>query len=203
LLLRYKAAANPTEQETAMNDIRSELMSEIIRLELFVEYRSQHPNTEVVRDVDVYVEQAETLAEFQTKYPGRKGWTIIDNKPWVKISDIDLLVLDRTLPKAKILHREELKTGQLDTPGKAASQIKNAHDAIVQSLNGGPAVKLRQGHSPPNDLTASIDLSSIGASTSAHRGPLGSKAFDKTTGISFAELQKMLSSLVKASQGGT
>ena len=193
-LQRYRNASDPDAGRVHLDAIRSEVMSEILRIELKAEFVAEHPQVEVLRDVDVYVEQPGTADDFSTTHPKRQGWTDIDNKPYIKITDIDLLVVDRSSAKAKVLHREEIKTGESTKVSKADSQLKDAAEAVSNSVKGGAPVRLRQGSV---DITAQIDLASMQSSTSATVGPAGPRRYDKSTGIRTNDLNTLIKTLAE------
>jgi hypothetical protein len=175
----------PREVETAVLDIRSRLMSEILESETAAAY----PTAQVLRDVEVWVEQ---------DVAGR-GARIMETpsgpRPHLTATDIDVLVVERPADggKARIVHREEIKTGRNDQPTKAKGQLETGANAISTAARGGRPIRLVAGGV---DITDGIDMSTVDASTAATRGPAG-KGFDRSLGITADDLLRLVEDLVE------
>lgn len=120
--------------------------------------------------------------------------TVRGRKLYFEVTDMDLVVTqDNASGKRKVVHREELKTGTGNRPGKARAQLDTGAAAMTAAANGGPPVALFESD---KDITPTIDLSSVAGSTSATRGPAG-KGFDKDFGINAKDLDALADELLK------
>jgi len=190
---RYEAKPNHRTLETAISDLRNVLVGDVLEAELAARY----PGTDVLRDVDVWVEQPGTVDEFLASDLAKKGnYDIFDDHVYVKSTDIDMLVIERSVDggKARIVHREEVKTGTTDTQARAKPQLHRGAEEISKAAAGNQRIRLRIGD---RDITERIDLSSVDQSTGATRGPLGKPEFNENLGITAGDLEKLIQSLLE------
>lgn len=175
----------PADVEAAVLDIRSRLMGEIVETETAAAY----PDAEVLRDVQVWVEQDMAV----------EGARLMDTpngrRPHLTATDIDVLVVQRPAAggKARIVHREEIKTGRKDQPIKAKKQLETGANALAGAARGERGVRLVLNDV---DITDTIDLSTVAESTAATRGPAG-KGFDRSLGITADDLLNLVEGLVE------
>ncbi|MCE9577291.1 MAG: DUF4157 domain-containing protein [Deltaproteobacteria bacterium] len=202
-------AENPKEAaREAAYRIRSLVMSEFMASKILAE----HPGAGhgVLADVVVWQETTQaTPEELKRERPelfasGRPGTRFIETargrKLYVQVTDMDLVVVqDQVSGRRRVVHREELKTGANDSPKEARAQLNNGADAVASATTGGPPVALFLGDT---DITATIDLPSVGSSTSATRGPAG-KGFETDLGINSKDLDALAQQLLKLAQATT
>jgi hypothetical protein len=175
----------PDEVDAAVLDLRSRLMAEIVEAETAAAY----PDAEVLRDVEVWVEQ-ELAVEGARLMETPNG-----RRPHLTATDIDVLVVQRPVAggKARIVHREEIKTGRKDQPTKAKTQLETGANALAGAARGERGVRLVL---DDIDITDTIDLSTVADSTAATRGPAG-KGFDRSLGITADDLLNLVEDLVE------
>lgn len=196
--------AKKAEQDAAYR-IRSLVMSEFMASQLLAE----HPGAGhgVLADVVIWEEATQgTREDLKRERPelfanGAPATRFIDSargrRLYFEVTDMDLVVAqDNASGKRKVVHREELKTGAGDRPGKARAQLDKGAASMTAAANGGPAVALFEGN---KDITSTIDLSSVAGSTSATRGPAG-KGFEKDFGINSKDLDALADELLKLAQ---
>ena len=116
-------------------------------------------------------------------------------RPYLKVTDIDVLVIERPPDggKARIVHREEVKTCVTDQPIPAKRQLDKGAQAIASATRGGSSIRLRAG---AVDVTDQIDLSTVEQSTAVTRGTSG-KGFDESLGITADDLKRLVEELVQ------
>jgi hypothetical protein len=107
--------------------------------------------------------------------------------------EIDIMVVER-LPsgKAKVIAREEIKTGGGDTHAKALTQLDDQTGLLRDGAAGKKVIRLEVGR---RDITSEIDLGSDASASKSTRGPAGKK-FDESLGIAADDLEALCKELL-------
>ena len=146
--------------------------------------RHAHPGAEVLDGVKVYEKLPEaTVDEWKTKHPGKPtdGLTRRQGVLYIQRGEIDMMVVERQASgKAKVIAREEIKTGTRDTNAAARGQLDAQTGLLRNAAAGKKAIRLEVGD---RDVTAEIDLDSDASANKSTRGPAG-KGFDESLGVS-------------------
>jgi hypothetical protein len=176
--------------ETAVNELRDHVMTRIVAQEAQDAARVDDPNAKVRTGIKVYEKQEEgTTAEWRANNPG-KGSSGLITRPdglFREQCEIDVLVTtgDEDV-KDRVLHREEIKTGKRDSPGRAKDQLDTAGELLARGDSGKIRLELNQ-----QDITGEIDMASDAAASKSTRGPAG-KGFDESLGINSEDLDKLI-----------
>jgi hypothetical protein len=180
---------NPTER---LPRLRDKLVAKV----LHAEAQHEHPGTEVIDGVKIYERLSEaTLDEWRIKNPGRRtnGLTERDDGLYMLRGEIDMMVVERqTNGKAKVIAREEIKTGGRDTNADARAQLDDQSSLLRDGAIGKKAIRLEAGD---HDITATIDLTSDASATKTTRGPAG-KGFDQSLGVTSNDLEALCKALL-------
>lgn len=183
-----------------MNQENTRETAAIIRSKLAVEIaareaQTKFPGTEVLREVKVYVEQPEAkIEDWRANHPGHDG-IVRERDGHVQLlsTDIDILVIERQPSgKARVVHREEVKSGARDTQSEAKGQLDKGAERLNQGGSGAAKIILERNG---KDITGEIDMASVKGSSGVTRGPAG-KGFDTDLGIRPQELQKIVDELI-------
>ncbi len=188
-IISGKASTNP-KARLAM--LRDKLVAKIFRTEA----EHAHPGAEVLDGVKIYEKLPEAnLDEWGAKNPGKKrdGLTERADGLYMQRGEIDMMVVDRHVSgKAKVIAREEIKTGGRDTNADARGQIDDQTALLGDAAAGKKTIRLEIGD---RDITAEIDLTSDAAASKSTRGPAG-KGFDKSLGVSASDLEALCQDLL-------
>ena len=187
--------ALPTQgRGTTISKLRDAVMAKILAGEALAKAQATEPNAEVLTGIKVYEKQAEgSIAEWLGNNAGKTadGLTMRGAELYMQRSEIDVMVIVREPGgKARVTHREEIKTGTRDTHADAEGQL----DAIGNQLALGSSGKIRL-ELNGKDITAEIDMSTDAAATKATRGP-ADKKFDESLGITARDLERLVKSLL-------
>jgi hypothetical protein len=107
--------------------------------------------------------------------------------------EFDVMVIERQASgKAKVIAREEVKTGIRDTNADARGQLEDQTGILRDAAAGKKTIRLEVGG---NDITAEIDLASDAGANKSTRGPAG-KGFDKSLGVSASDLEALCKDLL-------
>jgi hypothetical protein len=107
--------------------------------------------------------------------------------------EIDSMVIERqTSGKAKVVAREEIKTGVQDTNARARAQLDAQTGLLRDGALGKKTIRLEVGD---HDIAGEIDLGSDATAVKSTRGPAG-KGFDKSLGVSANDLEGMCKELL-------
>ena len=135
------------------------------------------------------------MKEWRAKNPGKPtdGFTHRPDGLYVQRGEIDMMVVEpQPTGKAKVIVREEIKTGSRDTNSDAQAQLSDQTTLLSDGAAGKKAVRLEAGG---RDITDMIDLGSDVSARRSTRGPAG-KGFDETLGVSATDLEKMCKQLL-------
>ncbi len=187
--------ALPTKgKSTTISNLRDAVMAKILAGEALAKAKATEPNAEVLTGIKVYEKQAEgSIAEWLGNNPGKAadGLTMRDGELYLQRREIDVMVVVREPGgKAKVTHREEIKTGTGDTHADAKGQLDSIGDYLAQGSSGKIRLELNG-----KDITAEIDMSTDAAATKATRGP-ADKKFDEGLGITASDLERLIKSLL-------
>lgn len=97
--------------------------------------------------------------------------------------------------KAKVVAREEVKTGGRDTNADARGQLDDQTSLLRDAAASKKTIRLEVGD---RDITAEIDLASDAAASKSTRGPAG-KGFDKSLGVTASDLEALCKDLLDKS----
>ncbi|MCG8422160.1 MAG: hypothetical protein MJE77_29915 [Proteobacteria bacterium] len=186
--------------KTTVEKVRSKLITEVTAAEA----QSRYPGSRVHKDVEIWVEQlARTNAEFKLNHPNYVGGykelpTSNGTRVHVLSTDIDILVV-RPQPagKARIVHREEIKSGAKEKPAKARRQLDKGLERLTEAASGEENIRLIE---DGVDITDTIDLSTAPSSSGVARGPAG-KRFEESLGISARDLEVLVKQLLESELG--
>lgn len=107
-----------------------------------------------------------------------------------------MMVVERQASgKAKVIAREEIKTGVRDTNADARGQLDDQAGLLREAAANTKLVRLEVGD---RDITAEIDLASDAAASKSTRGPAG-KGFDKSLGVTASDLEALCEDLLDKS----
>lgn len=172
--------------------LRDNLVAKILRAEA----EHTHPGGEVIDGIKVYEKLPEAnVDEWKAKNPGKPTDGLTDRADglYIQRGEIDMMVVERqTSGKAKVIAREEIKTGVRDTNASARAQLHNQTGLLRDGAAGKKAIRLEVGG---RDITSEIDLGSDAAATKSTRGPAG-KGFDKSLGVSASDLEALCKDLL-------
>jgi hypothetical protein len=176
--------------------LRDKLMAKILKAEA----QAANPGAEVIDGVKVYEKMPEaTLDEWKVKHPGEKidGLTPRPDGLYMQRGEVDMMVVERDPAggKAKIISREEIKTGVLDTSASAKSQLDAQSTLLRDGASGAKKIRLEVGG---RDIAGELDLATDAGATKTTRGPAG-KGFDKSLGVTAGDLENLCKDLLKSS----
>ena len=110
--------------------------------------------------------------------------------------EIDMMVVERQIGgKAKVIAREEIKTGVGDTHARALRQLDDQSGLLRDAASGRKSIRLEVGG---RDIAGEIDLGSDATAKKSTRGPAGKK-FDESLGVSAPDLERMCKDLLAES----
>jgi hypothetical protein len=190
-----KIPENPRQRD--VNSVASDVRTEVVGQMRAQELAKENPRGEVLRDVEVYEKQPMSVEEFRAaSREAKQGLTLREGKNgeqhvYKRVTDVDALVLDRPLTpgqKSGMTRLEQVKTGQRDTPGEAASQ--NHEAARVIQAGASEAGKVILEHQGRN-ITEQVDLGSVGRARSVTVGPEG-KGFNESLGVTAGGLERAI-----------
>ncbi|MBK9034963.1 MAG: hypothetical protein IPL61_27485 [Myxococcales bacterium] len=183
-------------------DLRDKVMARVLKAEA----EAAHPNAEVLDGVKIYEKQAEaTIEEWRANHrnpdgslPSNPGLRKFGDGLYLERGEMDLVILERpaTGAKAKILKREEVKTGTGDTHAKADAQLKAQSELLGVGARGQTKVRLVRGSN--DGLADEIDLASDAGAIKATRGP-ANRVFNESLGITASDLEQLVEELLKTS----
>lgn len=178
--------------------LRDKLVARMVKDEML----ARHPHNTVLDGVKIYEKLPETtVSEWLSKNPGksRDGLTMRSGELYMQRGEIDIMVIqpDSGGGKAKILLREEIKTGALDTHAKANSQLKSQGKLIEEAAAGTKKIRLEVGG---RDIVDEVDLTSDRPEFAKTRGPAG-KNFDESLGLTASDLEGLCKDLLNVSPG--
>ncbi|MCG8421407.1 MAG: hypothetical protein MJE77_26105, partial [Proteobacteria bacterium] len=179
----------------AVEKIRSRLVTDISANEA----QARYSGARIHRDVEIWVQQPEvTVADFNLRHPNHQGMrrvlsTSNGNRVHVLTTDVDILVVQpQPNGRARIVHREELKSGLTDKPAKAQHQLDKGLRRLSEMAKGEAKIRLIE---DGVDITDTIDFSTADSSSGVTRGPIG-KGFGDHLGISARDLEVLIKELV-------
>jgi hypothetical protein len=110
--------------------------------------------------------------------------------------ELDMMMIERTSDgaKAKIVSREEIKTGVVDTDARAKSQLRAQSELLKDGASGAKKLRLEVGG---RDITDELDLASDAFASKSSRGPAG-KGFDHSLGATASDLEALCNDLLKS-----
>jgi len=172
--------------------LRDKLMMKILQTEA----EHAHPGAEVLDGVKVYEKLPEAnLDEWATKNPGKKKDGLTDRADglYMQRGEIDMMIVERQPNgKAKVIAREEVKTGVRDANADARRQIDDQTLLLSDAAAGKKTIRLEVGG---RNITGEIDLASDATANKSTRGPAG-KGFDRSLGVSASDLEAMCKDLL-------
>ncbi|MEZ4400198.1 MAG: DUF4157 domain-containing protein [Kofleriaceae bacterium] len=187
----------PESTTRKLSDLRDKVMAKLLKAEA----QAAHPDAQVLDNVKIYEKQAEkTRDEWRNNrrlpdgsLPHGRGLVDIDGVLYLQRGELDLLIIERPTAggKAKIVKREEIKTGHRDNHADAKSQLMAQAELLSAGASGQKSIRLFDGE---EDLTDTIDLASDATAEKATRGP-ADKKFNKSLGITAIELEKLIKGL--------
>jgi hypothetical protein len=176
--------------------LRDKLMAKILKAEA----QAANPGAEVIDGVKVYEKVSEAaLEEWKVKHPGGKidGFTPRPDGLYMQRGEVDMMVVERdpASGKAKIISREEIKTGNRDTHADARSQLDAQSDLLREGASGAKKIRLERGG---RDIANELELASDANAMKSTRG-LAGKGFDKSLGATAGDLENLCKDLLKNS----
>jgi hypothetical protein len=172
--------------------LRDRLVAKLLR----VEAEHAHPGAEVLDGVKIYKKLPETsLDEWKANNSGKptSGLTRREGDLYMQRGEIDVMIVERQPSgKAKVIAREEVRTGVHDTNARARAQLDDQTSLLRDGASGKRPIRLEAGD---RNITGEIDLGSDAAASKSTRGPTG-KGFDKSLGISAGDLEAMCKDLL-------
>jgi hypothetical protein len=175
--------------------LRDKFVAKILRGEA----ERVHPGAEVFDGVKIYERVSPVAgAESHIEDPGpdSAGLTIRDGKPYMQRGEIDMMIVERQPSgRAKIVSREEIKTGARDTNADARRQLNEQTKLFRDAASGGTGQRAILLEFNGKDITDDIDMVSDALATKTTRGPAG-KAFDNSLGVSASDLEALCKELL-------
>jgi hypothetical protein len=188
-----KIPENPKQRD--VNSVTSDVRTEVVGQMRAQELARENPRGEVLRDVKVYEKQSMSVEEFRAaSREAKQGLTLREGKDgqphvYKLATDIDELVLEKPLTpgqKSGMTRLEQVKTGQRDTPGAAASQNHEAARVIQAGVSeAGKVILEHQGR----NITEQVDLGSVAHARSVTVGTEG-KGFNESLGVTAGGLER-------------
>jgi hypothetical protein len=185
------------KRATVVSELRDYVMAKITGEEALARAQKTDPNAKVLTGVKVYerIGTERSVAEYKTNHPEDTSQGLIAREDGVyrQRREIDVMVIvPQEGAPAKISHREEIKTGTTDTNADALDQLNEIGGHLAKGEAGGIRLELNG-----KNITPEIDLASDSSATKATRGP-SDKGFDESLGITAADLERLVKSLVDA-----
>jgi hypothetical protein len=180
--------------------LRDKLVAKILRAEA----EHTHVGAKAIESVKVYEKLPEaTIEEWKANNPTKQPNGLIrrGDQVYVQRGEIDMMLVERQPNgKAKIVAREEIKTGVHDANADARSQLDAQTSLLGDAAAGKKTIRLEVGD---RDITSELDLTSDAAASKSTRGPAG-KGFDKSLGVSASDLEALCKFLLSkfAETGG-
>jgi hypothetical protein len=175
--------------------LRDKLVAKVLR----VEAEHAHPGAEVIDGVKLYEKLPEAnVDEWKAKNPGKEGDGLVERADglYMQRGEVDMMVVEQqTDGKAKVIAREEIKTGGRDTNASARAQLDNQTSLLRDGAAGKKIIRLDAGD---RDITGEIDLGSDASADKSTRGPAG-KSFDKSLGVTANDLEALCKDLLAKS----
>jgi hypothetical protein len=172
--------------------LRDKLVAKLLRAEA----ESAHPAAEVIEGVKIYEKLPEaSVEEWRANNPGEEPGGLMrrGGMLYMQRGEIDMMVVERQPSgKAKVISRQEIKTGVVDTNARARAQLDDQTSLLRDAAAGKKAIRLEVGG---RDITGEIDLASDATAKKSTRGPAG-KGFDQSLGVSASDLEKMCKDLL-------
>jgi hypothetical protein len=172
--------------------LRDKLIAKLLRAEA----EQAHHGAEVLDGVRIYEKLPEaSMEEWRARNPDKRadGLTERNDGLYMQRGEIDSMVIERqTSGKAKVVAREEIKTGVQDTNARARAQLDAQTGLLRDGASGKKAIRLEVGD---HDIAGELDLGSDAAAVKSTRGPAG-KGFDKSLGVSSNDLEGMCKELL-------
>ena len=189
------AGTTAKNRSDRLSMLRDKLVAKILRAET----EHSHPGAKVIDGVKIYEKLPEaSVEEWRAKNPGEptSGLVRRDGVLYMQRGEIDIMVVERqTSSKAKVITREEVKTGGRDSNSAARGQLNEQTGLLRDAAAGQKMIRLEVGN---RDITGEIDLGSDATATKFTRGPAG-KGFDKSLGVSASDLEVMCKDLLAKS----
>lgn len=192
----------------ALKDRLPKLRDKVMAKVLKAEAQAAHPTGEVLESVKIYEKQAEkSIEEWRNNHPkpdgsppSIRGLVTRDGALYLQRGEMDIMIIERSAAggKAKIVEREEIKTGIDDTPADAAAQLKEQDALLSAGAQGQTEIRLE---SRSKNITAEIDLASDASAIKKSRGPSNRK-FDRSLEITAVDLENLIKALNSASPKG-
>ncbi|HET9624292.1 MAG TPA: hypothetical protein VFP84_23125 [Kofleriaceae bacterium] len=187
--LLAKHAKNPSER---LHRFRDKLLAKI----LHVEAERMYPGAEVLDSVEIYEQLREAEVEaWITDHPNqlREGLVRRDGQPYMQRGEIDMMVIERQPSgRAKIIAREEIKTGLRDSNASARGQLNAQSELLREAAAGHKVIRLELAG---RDISAEIDVATDAMASKSTRGP-ARKGFDTSLGASAADLEALCKDLL-------
>jgi hypothetical protein len=194
--------------EIAIEWLRNRLISNVVGDEIAFQY----PSKEVLRNVKISEQRPgnsienymknHAKADGMTRTNGLRELPGADGKQrlYLDRTDIDVMVVERGRDgKLRIVHREEIKSGQHDqatggTKPGAKEQLAAGKQLLSDAAHGKTTIRLEL---DGVDITDQFDLSSVDSSTGATRGAAGKTGFDQSLGVTAGDLKAMIQELIE------
>jgi hypothetical protein len=180
---------DPSERMPALRD---KLVAKLLRTAA----EHANPSAEVFDSVEIYEKLPEAnRADWHVKNPDKVGGGLTERTDglYIRRGEIDMMVVERQPGgKARIIAREEIKTGVVDTHSKALAQLDDQTALLGDGAAGRKVVRLEM---LGRDITAELDLRSDASAQKSTRGPAG-KRFDESLGVSAGDLERMCKELL-------
>jgi hypothetical protein len=172
--------------------LRDKLMSRILRSEA----QQRHPGYDVVDGAKIYERVSNgTLEQWRHANPGQDARGLTDRADglFMQRGEIDLMILERQAgKKAKIIEREEIKTGIRDKNADARSQLLEQASILSEAAAGRRQLRIEV---EGQDITNEIDLATDAMAGKHTRGPAG-KGFDRSLGATANDLEAVCKDLL-------
>jgi len=193
-----KSAKPPRDK---LPDLRDKVMTKVLKAEA----QAAHPNADVLDGVKIYEKQAEATAEeWRANHPNpdgsrptNAGLREFGDGLYLERGEMDILIIERPVTgKARILEREEIKTGIRDTHARADAQLKTQSELLHAAASGKAKIRLLRGSD--ENLADTIDLATDATAKKMTRGP-SNRVFNRSLGVSASDLEALFYELVNAS----
>jgi len=180
-------------------DLRDKVMAKVLKAEA----QAARPNADVLDGVKIYEKQPEaTVEEWRGNHPNadgsrptNAGLREFDDGLYLERGEMDILILERSATggKARILEREEIKTGVRDTHAKADAQLKVQSELLRAGANG--QAKIRLVRASDERLADTIDLATDATARKRTRGP-SNRVFDESLDVTASDLETLFKELM-------
>jgi hypothetical protein len=189
-ILSGRTARNP---QARLGMLRDKLVAKILQGEM----ENANPDADVLSSVKIYEKLPEvSVEEWKSNHPGQLADGLVrrEGELYMQRGEMDLTLLERPQTgKAKVIAREEVKTGVRDTNADARRQLQDQSALLHDAAIGKKTIRLEF---EDRDITSQIDLASDALASKSTRGP-ARKGFDKNLGVSGADLEAMCKDLMK------